>query len=36
MRQDDHVWINLVNNWVTLKKIEGFFDQLDAKWMKAN
>jgi cyclohexadienyl dehydratase len=36
MRQDDHVWINFVNNWVTLKKIEGFFDQLDAKWMKAN
>ncbi len=31
--QNDHVWINYVNNWVELKKSEGFFDQLEEKWL---
>jgi cyclohexadienyl dehydratase len=34
--QADHVWINYVNNWVALKRSEGFFDQLEAKWLGAN
>ena len=31
--QNDHVWINYVNNWVELKRSEGFFDQLEVKWL---
>lgn len=31
--QDDQVWLNFVNTWVTLKRIEGFFAGLDAKWL---
>lgn len=31
--QDDPVWLNFVNTWVTLKRIEGFFAGLDAKWL---
>jgi hypothetical protein len=27
------VWINFVNNWVALKQSEGFFDQLESKWL---
>lgn len=33
MPQNDHVWINYVNNWVALKHSEGFFDQLETKWL---
>lgn len=33
MAQNDHVWINYVNNWVALKQSEGFFDALEAKWL---
>lgn len=33
MPQNDHVWINYVNNWVALKQSEGFFDALEAKWL---
>lgn len=31
--QNDPVWVNFVNNWVALKTSEGFFDQLEAKWL---
>lgn len=30
--QDDQVWINYVDNWVTLKISKGFFAQTKAKW----
>ncbi len=31
--QGDPVWTTFVNNWVALKKSEGFFDALEAKWL---
>ena len=31
--QDDHIWLNFVNTWVTLKRTEGFFADLDRKWL---
>jgi cyclohexadienyl dehydratase len=31
--QGDPVWITFVNNWVALKKSEGFFNQLETKWL---
>ncbi|MCV2873060.1 transporter substrate-binding domain-containing protein [Defluviimonas sp. WL0050] len=34
--QDDQVWINYVNTWITLKKEAGFFDELGAKWNLGN
>lgn len=34
--QDDQVWINYVNTWVTLKKEAGFFDELGKKWQLSN
>lgn len=30
--QDDQVWINYVNTWITLKQEQGFFDELGVKW----
>ena len=30
--QDDQAWINYVNHWIELKKAQGFFDSLMAKW----
>lgn len=36
MPQDDQVWINYVNTWITLKKEAGFFDELAAKWNLGN
>ncbi len=33
--QDDVTWLNTVNTWVTLKRIEGFFAALEAKWLPA-
>jgi len=30
--QDDQVWINYVNNWIQIKKLEGFFEATAAKW----
>lgn len=30
--QDDQVWINYVNTWITLKQEQGFFDELGKKW----
>lgn len=34
--QDDQVWINYVDTWITLKKEAGFFDELAAKWKLGN
>jgi cyclohexadienyl dehydratase len=31
--QDDAAWLNYVNTWVGLKRIEGYFDMLEAKWL---
>ncbi len=30
--QDDQVWINYVNTWITLKRERGFFAELERKW----
>lgn len=30
--QDDQVWINYVNTWITLKQEQGFFEELGRKW----
>ena len=30
--QEDQVWINYVNTWITLKQEQGFFDELGVKW----
>ena len=32
--QADQVWINYVNHWIILKSERGFFEQLEAKWLK--
>lgn len=31
--QDDQVWLNFINTWVTLKRSEGFFDGLNRRWL---
>jgi cyclohexadienyl dehydratase len=31
--QDDPTWLNFINTWVTLKRSEGYFDMLEAKWL---
>ena len=33
--QGDEVWLTFVNNWISLKEAEGFFDALEAKWLTA-
>lgn len=30
--QADQVWINYVNNWIKIKKLDGFFDRTAQKW----
>ena len=35
MPQNDAVWINYMNSWITIKRMLGFFDQLDKKWLQA-
>lgn len=30
--QDDQVWINYVNTWITLKQEQGLFEELGVKW----
>ncbi len=30
--QSDQVWINYVNSWVELKKMQGFFEETALKW----
>ncbi|KEQ11994.1 cyclohexadienyl dehydratase [Endozoicomonas montiporae] len=32
--QDDQVWINYINHWIEMKETQGFFDQLEDKWMQ--
>ena len=34
LSQDDQVWLNYLNNWITVKKMEGFFEALEAKWLQ--
>ncbi|MCY4260988.1 MAG: transporter substrate-binding domain-containing protein [Rhodobacteraceae bacterium] len=34
--QDDQVWINYINTWITLKQERGFFDTLGQKWRLSN
>jgi cyclohexadienyl dehydratase len=36
MPQNDQVWLNYVNNWITIKRMLGFFDGLDQKWLQSN
>lgn len=31
--QGDATWVTFVNNWIALKKSEGFFQQLEQKWL---
>ena len=31
--QDDQVWLNYLNHWITIKLNRGFFDELKKKWM---
>jgi cyclohexadienyl dehydratase len=33
VKQDEFAFINYLNNWVTLKTYEGFFEGLQAKWL---
>ncbi|EEA92328.1 cyclohexadienyl dehydratase [Pseudovibrio sp. JE062] len=32
MPQDDQVWINYINNWIKIKKMNGFLDTTAQKW----
>jgi cyclohexadienyl dehydratase len=32
--QDDIVWLNFVNHWISIKKAEGYFDALGKKWLQ--
>ncbi|MBV7263348.1 transporter substrate-binding domain-containing protein [Photobacterium sp. WH24] len=32
MPRDDQVWINFINQWIELKKTQGFFDRIAEKW----
>lgn len=31
--QGDATWVTFVNNWIALKKSEGFFQRLEQKWL---
>lgn len=31
--QGDFAWVNFVNNWIALKRSEGYFQMLEAKWL---
>lgn len=33
--QNDQVWLNYLNNWITIKRMLGFFDDLEKKWLYA-
>ena len=33
--QNDAVWVTFLNNWVALKRSEGFFEALEKKWLNA-
>jgi cyclohexadienyl dehydratase len=32
VRQDDHVWLNFLNNWMRMKHEIGYFEGLNEKW----
>lgn len=32
VQQDDIVWLNYLNHWISIKENEGFFDRLRIKW----
>lgn len=32
VRQDDHVWLNFLNNWMRMKHEIGYFNDLNKKW----
>jgi len=34
--QQDLVWLNFLNHWITIKLNQGFFDALQQKWMPAH
>ena len=36
MPQNDQVWLNYMNNWITIKRMLGFFDELDKKWLQVS
>lgn len=31
--QDDMVWLNFLNHWISIKQNRGFFRELQQKWM---
>lgn len=31
--QEDQVWLNFLNHWITIKQNRGFFDELTTLWM---
>jgi cyclohexadienyl dehydratase len=33
VQQGDPTWVTFLNNWIALKKSEGYFDALEAKWL---
>ena len=34
--QDDQIWLNFLNHWITIKQNRGFFESLKKKWMPTN
>ena len=34
--QNDQVWINFLNHWITIKLNRGFFQGLEEKWMPSS
>jgi len=34
--QDDQIWLNFLNHWITIKQNRGLFENLKSKWMPAN
>ena len=35
-RQDDQIWLNFLNHWITIKKNNGFFTALETKWLNTH
>ncbi len=33
LAQEDQVWLNFLNHWITIKQNRGFFEMLKEKWM---
>jgi len=34
--QNDQIWLNFLDHWITMKKNRGFFTVLESKWMPTN